>query len=114
MGTNLLLLKVGVFGITAALFTVVLIAVPTARATQEPSDPAAFYKAKCFACHGARAEKKFDPAAPEAEMVEAILKGKKAEKPPNMPGFEAKGVTTDQAKALISYMKQLKEAPAGD
>jgi hypothetical protein len=42
------------------------------------------------------------------------MKGKKVEKPPNMPAFEDKGVTADQAKALITLMKQLKEAPGGN
>jgi len=74
----------------------------------KPSDTAAFYKSKCFACHGPKAEKRFDPAVPEEQMVEAILKGKKAEKPPNMPSYEPKGVAADDAKALIAYMKQLK------
>jgi len=26
-----------------------------------------------------------------------------------MPGFEEKGITTDQAKALLDYMKSLKQ-----
>jgi hypothetical protein len=37
------------------------------------------------------------------------MKGKKAEKPPNMPAFEEKGVTADQAKALLDYMKSIKQ-----
>jgi len=41
-------------------------------------------------------------------MVQAILKGKKGEKPPNMPAFEEKGITADQAKELVALMKQLK------
>jgi hypothetical protein len=41
-------------------------------------------------------------------MVDTILKGKKVEKPPNMPAFEEKGITGDQAKALIAYMKSIK------
>jgi cytochrome c1 len=36
------------------------------------------------------------------------LKGKKGEKPPYMPGFEAKGMTEDQAKALAAYMRTLR------
>jgi hypothetical protein len=39
------------------------------------------------------------------------LKGKKAEKPPHMPAYESKGVTAEQAKALVDYMKQLKATP---
>jgi hypothetical protein len=40
--------------------------------------------------------------------VQAVLKGKKPEKPPNMPAFEDKGITADQAKALVDYMKSVK------
>lgn len=72
-------------------------------------DSAATYKAKCVACHGAKAEKKFDTAKTDDEHVQTILKGKKMEKPPNMPGFEEKGITADQAKALLEYMKSLKQ-----
>ncbi len=42
------------------------------------------------------------------EQVEAIMKGKKGEKPPFMPGFESKGVTAEQALALAEYMKALR------
>jgi hypothetical protein len=38
-----------------------------------------------------------------------VLKGKKPEKPPNMPAFEERGITADQAKALVAYMKTLKK-----
>jgi hypothetical protein len=36
------------------------------------------------------------------------MKGKKPEKPPNMPAYGEKGVTAEQAKALLEYMKKLK------
>jgi len=39
------------------------------------------------------------------------MKGKKPEKPPNMPAYEEKGVTAEQAKALVAHVKQLKSAP---
>jgi mono/diheme cytochrome c family protein len=71
-------------------------------------DPAAIFKAKCAACHSPKAEKFYDPAAPMDEQVQSILKGKKGEKPPYMPGFEAKGMTEEDAKALASYMKSLR------
>jgi hypothetical protein len=44
-------------------------------------------------------------------MIEIVLKGKKVEKPPHMPGYGDKGVTSEQAKALIAYMKELKATP---
>ena len=76
------------------------------------ADAASYYKdAKCVVCHGQKAEKKFDAALKEEELVAIVLKGKKPEKPPNMPAYEAKGITEDQAKAMVAYMKQLKSAP---
>jgi mono/diheme cytochrome c family protein len=73
-------------------------------------DPAAAYKAKCAACHTPTAGKFYDPAKPEEEHVAAIMKGRKGEKPPFMPGYEAKGMTEADAKALAAYMKTLKPA----
>ena len=72
-------------------------------------DAAGTFKAKCVACHGAAAEKKFDATLADADLVQIVLKGKKAEKPPNMPGYEEKGITEDQAKALVAYMKSIKK-----
>lgn len=72
-------------------------------------DAAATYKAKCQACHGAAAEKKFDAAIADADLVAIVLNGKKGEKPPFMPAFSEKGVTEDQAKALVALMKSLKK-----
>jgi cytochrome c5 len=46
----------------------------------------------------------------DEQYLEAILKGKKPEKPPNMPAYGEKGVTADQAKALLDYMKQLRSS----
>ena len=72
-------------------------------------DAAATYKAKCQACHGAAADKKFDAALPETELVQAVLKGKKGEKPPFMPAYGEKGINEEQAKALVAFMKSLKQ-----
>lgn len=84
-----------------------------ARLTAD-DDTAATYKAKCAMCHKATAEKFFDPAKMDDALIEIVLKGKKAEKPPNMPAFEEKGMTTDQAKLLVAYMRQMRTpAPAG-
>ena len=91
------------------IMSVALLSAPARSASED--DAGATYKTKCFACHGAKAEKKFDAALPEEEMVKAILTGKKVEKPPNMPAYGEKGVTAEQAKALAGYMKQLKGTP---
>lgn len=80
-----------------------------AKAVALAGDPAADFKAKCAMCHTAKAEKYFDPAKATDELVQIVLKGKKGEKPPYMPGFEAKGMTTDDAKALVEYMKGLRQ-----
>ncbi len=98
--------------IAAALFgiplvaTVLLISVP-ARTTSD-DDAAALYKTKCAMCHGATAEKKVDKTKADDELIQTVLKGKKPEKPPNMPAFEERGITADQAKALVGYVKSLK------
>ena len=99
--------KVGIAALaTGMLMSIVLVATPARSANQD--DASALYKAKCVACHGATAEKKFDATMAEEEMVKAILAGKKMEKPPNMPAYAEKGITEDQAKALVAYMKSLK------
>ena len=80
-----------------------------AQGEAQPTDPAVFYKAKCVACHGQKAEKKFDASLADEQLVDIVLKGKKPEKPPNMPGYGEKGVNAEQAKALVDYMKQLRQ-----
>ncbi len=92
------------------LFGVIFYSLASAQGEVQPSDPGAFYKSKCVACHGQKAEKKFDAALTDEQYVDAILKGKKPEKPPNMPAYGEKGVTAEQAKGLLDYMKQLRTA----
>jgi len=80
------------------------IAVPPMR-----GDAATTYKTKCAMCHSPKAEKLYEnPAAPMEEQVEAVLKGKKGKKPPDMPAFGAKGMTADEAKELVAYMQGLR------
>jgi mono/diheme cytochrome c family protein len=96
-------------GIAATvLFAAALFITVRAHSDVQPSDTAAYYTAKCVACHGKKAEKKFDSSLPEEQMIEIVLKGKKVAKPPHMPGYGDKGVSSEQAKAFIAYMKQLK------
>ena len=92
------------------LSSVIFYSLASAQGEAQPSDPAAFYKAKCVMCHGQKAEKKFDASLTDEQYIDAILKGKKPEKPPNMPAYGEKGVTQDQAKALLDHMKQLRTA----
>jgi mono/diheme cytochrome c family protein len=98
--------------IAAAMFAAFLAAVAMVSAAsgqpaQDAFDAGGTYKAKCIACHGPKSEKKFDAAKADADLVQTLLKGKKMEKPPNMPGYEEKGVTEEQAKALVTYMKSI-------
>jgi mono/diheme cytochrome c family protein len=89
----------------AASFVVVSV---RARSNADDFDAAGTYKAKCFACHGAKAEKKFDVTLSDDALLQAVLKGKKSEKPPNMPAFEARGITAAQGTALVVYMKSIR------
>ena len=108
MRVSITRLKKPAFLVAAAIVvTTFLIASAPARATTD-DDTAALYKTKCFACHGATAEKKFDATKADDELLQVVLKGKKMEKPPNMPAFEEKGITADQAKALVAFMKAQK------
>ncbi|HVQ37375.1 MAG TPA: cytochrome c, partial [Pyrinomonadaceae bacterium] len=78
---------------------------------QDPFEAAGTYKAKCVACHGPKAEKKFDATLADEQLIDIVMKGKKPEKPPNMPAYGEKGVTAEQAKALVEQMKQLRTTP---
>lgn len=82
---------------------------PVLTVNAAADDPSVTYKAKCAACHSPKAEKFFNPALAEEELVQIVLKGKKGEKPPYMPGFETKGMTPEEAKALVVHMMQLRE-----
>ena len=99
--------KVSIALFTMAFAVTVLLISAPAR-TGSDDDTAATYKAKCAMCHGATAEKKMDKTKADDDLVQTVLKGKKVEKPPNMPAFEEKGLNADQAKALVGFIKSLK------
>jgi mono/diheme cytochrome c family protein len=98
-----------VFLLTGVIVATAFAIVSAGARTTVQDDAAALYKSKCFACHGATAEKKFDATKADDELIQTVLKGKKMEKPPNMPAFEEKGITADQAKALVGFMKSQKK-----
>src|SRR5229473_656891 len=89
-------------GVSAGIVTVlafVFLVTGSAQTDVKYTDAASYYKdGKCVVCHGQKADKKFDAAKSDDEHVQVILKGKKPEKPPNMPAYETKGITADQAK----------------
>lgn len=97
--------------VTALLVAAGFMSVTAGTDPQDQFDATSFYKAKCVACHGQKAEKKFDSSLPDEQLVDIIMKGKKPEKPPNMPAYADKGVSAEQAKALVEHMKLLKSAP---
>ena len=94
-----------------SMLTLVFLVSGIAQTEVKYTDAASYYKdGKCVVCHGQKAEKKFNAELKDEELLEIVMKGKKPEKPPNMPAYEAKGITAEQAKAMIAYMKQLKAA----
>ena len=105
-------LKLGL-AVTVVTFFVatVFVSAGTMARSEDQFDAGALYKAKCVACHGQKAEKKFDSSLPEDQLVDIVIKGRKSEKPPNMPAYGEKGVNAEQAKTLVDYMKSLKSAP---
>jgi len=103
------LIAVALFAVPMLLLVIGKVARVKGAATAF-DDPAAEYKAKCAACHAPNASKFYDAAKTDEVHVQTILKGKKGEKPPFMPGFETKGMTEDGAKTLATYMRSLKTA----
>jgi cytochrome c5 len=77
-------------------------------AAADDFDAASTFKTKCAMCHGVDASKKFDATKADDVLVETVLKGRDAA-PIKMPSYEAKGMTADQAKALVTFMKSLKK-----
>lgn len=101
------LIKV-MFAMAALMVAATFLIVSTpARATDD--DAATLYNSKCKMCHGATAEKKFDATKADDVLIQITLDGKTAEKPPNMPAFKEKGITPEQAKALVEHMKSLRK-----
>ena len=87
----------------------------TARAAE---DGAALFKAKCAVCHGAEAQGKPAVKAPslvsaeakklsDADLTDSIANGGKAQKPAH--AFAKKGLTADQVKALVAYLRTLQK-----
>jgi mono/diheme cytochrome c family protein len=85
-----------------AVLGIALITGPTPAVNA--ADAGATYKAKCTACHGAKAEKAFNPSKADDALVGAVMNGVK----PKMPAY-GKSLTGDDAKALVAYMRQLRK-----
>ncbi len=88
------------------------------RATPAAEDGAALFKAKCAVCHGANGEGKPALKAPslvsdeakklsDADITDMIANGGKEKKATH--AFSKKGVTDDQVKALVAYIRELQK-----
>jgi mono/diheme cytochrome c family protein len=88
------------------------------RSTPAAEDGAALYKAKCAMCHGADATGKPAVKAPslvsdeakkksDADLTDQIANGGKEKKAAH--AFSKKGVTDDQIKALVGYIRGLQK-----
>jgi mono/diheme cytochrome c family protein len=94
-------LIIGVLAVPALAF--MLVPSSSSAAGAAPADAASTYKAKCAGCHGAKAERAFNRAKSDAQLLSAALKGVK----PKMPAYES-SLGADTCKGLIAYMKSLK------
>ena len=92
-----------------ALLATFVLAPASARtgAYDKPFEAAAVYKTKCASCHGKQSEKKFDATKTDDVLTEVVLKGKAA-KPLKMPAYETKGISAEQARALVAHMRSLR------
>ena len=86
-----------------ALLVFVLVVLIWTPARAQGESVGATYKAKCAMCHGVNAEKSFDATKTDEALLNAVQQGIK----PKMPSYDQK-LSSDQAKALVAYMKSLK------
>ncbi len=101
--------------ISALILTIVALGVNTAFAAD---DAAALFKTKCAMCHGADATGKPAVKAPslvspdakkltDEQLTDAIANGGASKKPTH--AFAKKGVTEDQIKGLVAYIRSLQK-----
>jgi mono/diheme cytochrome c family protein len=99
-----------------AVATSVLILAP--RTSRAAEDGAALFKTKCAVCHGANGEGKPALKAPsltsdeakkmsDADITDMIANGGKEKKATH--AFSKKGVTDDQIKALVAFIRELQK-----
>ncbi|HKE59766.1 MAG TPA: cytochrome c [Pyrinomonadaceae bacterium] len=110
MSTLKIRLRIIVFaaGLVAASF--LLVGASERSRIGRAGDISDYYKTQCVSCHGDQADLKFDQKLSDEELVRIVLKGKLVDVPPDMPAFEPKGITEEQAKSLVTYMRQLRKS----
>jgi len=110
-------MKSRMFG-TALLAAAAAVLVFTPRTSRAAEDGAALFKAKCAMCHGANGEGKPALKAPslvsdeakkmsDADLTDMIANGGKEKKATH--AFSKKGVTDDQVKALVGFIRELQK-----
>ncbi len=90
-----------------------LVATPLSLWSQQESDGAQLYKAKCSSCHGAKGEGKpaakipavIDTKMDAEKLVEYLTKGESGKKIHTKP---VNGLSAEQAKLVAEYVKTLK------
>ena len=98
-----------------ATFAVLLLA---PHAAQAADDGAALYKSKCAPCHGSDGAGKPAVKAPslisdeakkssDADLTDMIANGGKDKKASH--AFSKKGVSEDQVKALVAYIRSIQK-----
>jgi len=110
-------MRIGILVVAVlALAVVLLVLAPSSAWAGE--DGAAIFKAKCSPCHGADAMGKPAIKAPslvgddakkmtDDELTDMISNGGKDKKP--MHAFSKKGLSDEQIKALVSYIRSLQK-----
>jgi mono/diheme cytochrome c family protein len=110
-------MKIRMFG-TSLLAAAVAVLVFTPRTSRAAEDGGALFKAKCAMCHGANGEGKPALKAPslvsddakkksDADLTDMIANGGKEKKATH--AFSKKGVTDDQVKALVAFIRELQK-----
>jgi mono/diheme cytochrome c family protein len=91
------------------IVTLTLIAAVAILPMAAYADGAATYKAKCVACHGPDASKRFDnvKTLSEADVVKVVTDGKDA-KPMKMPAYSGK-LSAAEITEVAKYLKSVKK-----
>jgi len=110
-------MRIRTIGAAALAFAASML-VLTPRNTRAAEDGGALFKAKCAVCHGANGEGKPAIKAPsltsdeakklsDADLTDMIANGGKEKKATH--AFSKKGVTDEQVKALVAYIRELQK-----
>jgi len=103
---------------TAALAVAATMLIFTVRTSRAAEDGGALFKTKCAVCHGANGEGKPALKAPsltseeakkmsDADLTDMIANGGKEKKATH--AFSKKGVTDEQVKALVVFIRELQK-----